>query len=54
MSVCHKLELMLIKDNSWEMIKNEGLPATDTKATTAWNKKDDKARAKIGLLVDDV
>ena len=44
----YKLELLLIKDNLWEVIKEY----TPTPTDAAWSKKDDQARATIGLLVE--
>jgi len=43
------MELILIKDAVWEVVRDD-LPAIQT---AAWKRKDDKARANIGLLVDD-
>lgn len=45
----YKVELLLIKDNLWEVIKED----TPTPADAAWSKRDDQARATIGLLVED-
>lgn len=45
----YKLELLLIKEECWEVIVGQ-MP---TPKTDAWQKKDDKARAMIGLLVED-
>lgn len=44
-----KVELLLIRDGLWKVIKDD---APDP-ITEVWNEKDDKARATIGLLVDD-
>lgn len=46
-----KAELVLIKEELWEQISTT-MPTGATEAA-AWKKKDDKARAKIGLLVQD-
>ncbi|KAK2574746.1 hypothetical protein KPH14_013035, partial [Odynerus spinipes] len=43
------MELLLIKDKVWDVIK-ETAPAT---ADAKWLEKDDQARATIGLLVED-
>ena len=44
-----KVELLLIKDGLWKVIRdNAPNPITDD-----WTDKDDKARATIGLLVED-
>lgn len=44
-----KLELLLIREELWEMIKD--LPPNPV--TSTWTKKNDKARATIGLLIED-
>ncbi len=43
------MELILIRDAVWEVVRDD-LPIIQT---AAWKRKDDKARANIGLLVDD-
>lgn len=43
------MELILIKDGVWEVVCDD-LPVNQS---AAWKRKDDKARANIGLLVDD-
>lgn len=45
----YKLELLLIKEECWEVIVGE-IP---NPKTPVWQKRDDKARATIGLLVED-
>ncbi|XP_078038119.1 uncharacterized protein LOC144470622 [Augochlora pura] len=44
-----KLELLLIKEKLWDVIKKE----KPNPLTTGWIEKDDEARATIGLLVED-
>lgn len=44
-----KIELLLIKEDLWDVVYKE-IPATKT---AEWLKSDGKARAVIGLLVDD-
>lgn len=44
-----KVELLLIRDGLWKIIKDDA----PNPITEAWTEKDDKARATIGLLVDD-
>lgn len=46
-----KIELLLIKDDLWTQVSTE--KPTDATAAAAWQKRDDKARATIGLLVED-
>jgi hypothetical protein len=46
-----KMELLLIKDDLWTQVSTE--KPTDATAAAAWQKRDDKARATIGLLVED-
>lgn len=50
---CYKMELMLIDDNLWEVIEEAKPDDLDATKLAAWKKKDDKARARIGLLVED-
>lgn len=45
----YKIELVLIKEQVWDVV-NEDRPQNPT---AAWTRKDDKARALIGLLVED-
>ena len=45
----YKLELLLIKESVWENI-NKAAPAVPS---DKWKKDDDKARATIGLAVED-
>lgn len=45
----YKVELLLIKDGVWKVIRDD---APDP-ITEAWTDKDDKASAIIGLMVDD-
>lgn len=47
------MELMLIDENLWEVSSEEKAAASEVTKVAAWNKKDDKARARIGLLVED-
>ena len=44
-----KMELLLIREDLWDVVK-ENAP---TPIDTAWAKKDDRARATIGLLIKD-
>lgn len=44
-----KVELLLIRDGLWKVIKDEA----PVPVTAEWTEKDDKARATIGLLVSD-
>ena len=44
-----KMELLLIREDSWDVIKEE-MPEP---RLYTWSKRDDKARARIGLLVED-
>lgn len=46
-----KLELLLIKDNLWEQMST--IKPENAEAAAEWQKKDDKARATIGLLAED-
>lgn len=49
----YKLELILIRDGIWDVV-NEEKPADLSIADAAtWNKNDGKARAVIGLLLED-
>ena len=45
----YKLQLMLIRDDLWSVIKDP----TPILIDAAWRKKDDQARALIGLMVED-
>lgn len=45
-----KMELLLIREDLWDVVK-EKKPAD--KAPADWDKKDDKARATIGLCLED-
>lgn len=45
----YKMELVLIKDQVWNVV-GEDLPRNPS---AEWKKKDDRARALIGLLVED-
>lgn len=45
----YKLELLLIKEDLWDIVINEKPENVDA----TWMSKDGKARATIGLLVDD-
>lgn len=45
----YKIELVLIKDQVWDVVHEES-PETPS---AAWKRKDDKARALIGLQVED-
>lgn len=45
----YKMELVLIKDQVYDVV-NEDAPANQS---AAWKRKDDKARALIGLQVED-
>ncbi|XP_051163516.1 uncharacterized protein LOC127282958 [Leptopilina boulardi] len=44
-----KIELLLIREDLWEVVKEE--PPTPEDST--WAKKDNRARATIGLLIED-
>ncbi len=44
----YKIELVLIKEQVWDVV-NEEEPENPT---AAWKRKDDKARAFIGLLIE--
>jgi len=44
-----KVEMLLVKDDLWEVV-NDDIPA---EATDRWRMKDRKARAHIGLLLED-
>jgi transposase InsO family protein len=46
-----KMELLLMKEDLWSQVSTKK-PA-DTTAATSWQKRDDRARATIGLLVED-
>ncbi|KAK2578197.1 hypothetical protein KPH14_011654 [Odynerus spinipes] len=46
-----KVELMLIKEDLWDQVSMA--KPEDQQAAAIWQKKDDKARATIGLLVED-
>jgi transposase InsO family protein len=51
-SVCKfKMELLLMKEDLWSQVSTKK-PA-DTTAAASWQKRDDRARATIGLLVED-
>lgn len=45
----YKIELLLIKDDLWDVIKNNA----PSPVIASWSKKDDQARATIGLLIED-
>ena len=45
----YKIQLMLIKDDLWTVIKDP----TPSPIDAVWSKKDDQARALIGLMVED-
>jgi transposase InsO family protein len=46
-----KMELLLMKEDLWSQVSTKK-PA-DTTAAASWQKRDDRARATIGLLVED-
>lgn len=46
-----RMELMLMKDDLWTIVKDPKPESADM--TTAWTRKDEKARAVIGLALDD-
>lgn len=48
----YKMELLLIKEDLWTVIV-DAAPTTAGTELTAWNKKDGKARAHIGLFIED-
>jgi len=50
----YKLELLLIKEDLWSIIDADfEKPAIEDDAYATWKIKDGKARAHIGLLVED-
>jgi hypothetical protein len=46
-----KMELLLMKEDLWSQVSTKK-PA-ETTAAPSWQKRDDRARATIGLLVED-
>lgn len=46
----YKMELLLIKEELWTVIEDEAPTGNDL---PAWNRKDGKARAHIGLFIED-
>lgn len=46
---CYKMEMLLVKEDLWDVVVDEIPDPPDS----AWKKKDGKARASIGLSVDD-
>ena len=46
----YKLELLLVSEDLWEVVTEERPTIT---LETDWKKKDAKARARIGLLVEN-
>lgn len=49
----YKMELMLIYENLWDVITGDQPAETETTKFATWKKSNDKARARIGLLVED-
>lgn len=47
----YKMEMLLIKEEVWDVIKDEG--PTNPRTILRWQKRDDKARALIGLSVEN-
>lgn len=45
----YKMELLLIKEDLWDVVSN----AEPAKVSEDWQKRDNKVRATIGLLVED-
>lgn len=48
----YRMELLLIKEDLWEVIGTNNIP-TGERALLRWQKKDNKARAFIGLAAED-
>lgn len=44
---------MLIYENLWDVITGDQPAETETTKFATWKKSNDKARARIGLLVED-
>lgn len=49
----YKLELLLIKEDLWTVISDGEAPVGDEGQLKKWKRSDDKARAHIGLLIED-
>lgn len=47
----YRMELMLMKEDLWSTVKNDKPESAEI--TSAWTRKDEKARAMIGLALED-